>query len=153
MDTHPDDLSDLERRLAAWQPAAQGLDADAMLFAAGRAAGRPPRGRLLWAALSVSLAVLAVALGAWAARERSGRLALAQQLRQPAAPAPGPLPPAAVPSEEPAESPSTDSLLAARRALEHGLDAWPPRPVVSSDPSPPSAPVLRLGGRNSLLGP
>ena len=36
----PGDLSDLERRLASWQPASAGLNADAMLFAAGQAAAR-----------------------------------------------------------------------------------------------------------------
>jgi hypothetical protein len=149
MDTHPDDLSDLERRLAAWQPAAQGLDADAMLFAAGRAS-RPRR--LLWPALTVSLAALAVALGAWALQERSGRLALAEQLRQPAAPAPEPPSPSPVPAEEP-EGPQASSLLAARQALEHGLEAWPPQPVALTGPRPPSRPVLRAGDRNALLGP
>ena len=39
---HEDDLSDFERHLAGWQPASDGLDADAMLFAAGTS-GRPAR--------------------------------------------------------------------------------------------------------------
>src|SRR5687768_16336387 len=133
MDTHPDDLSDLERRLAAWQPVAQGLDADAMLFAAGRAS-RPRC--LLWPALTVSLAALVLALGVWALRERSERHALAERLRQPAAPEPAAPSPSPVPAEEPAEGPRASSLLAARRALEHGLEAWPPQPVVPAGTPP-----------------
>jgi len=150
MDTHPDDLSDLERRLSAWQPAAQGLDADAMLFAAGRAS-RPRR--LFWPAMTMSLAALVVALGAWALRERSDRLALAEQVRQqqaPDEPSPPPIP-AAGPSTT--DEPAPDSLFVARRALEHGLDAWPPRPVVAAGPPAPEPPVLRLGQRDALLQP
>ena len=48
---HEDDLSDFERHLAGWQPASDGLNADAMLFAAGQAAGRRGRSQLLWPVL------------------------------------------------------------------------------------------------------
>jgi hypothetical protein len=80
MDPHDDrDLTDLERRLAAWRPALQGLDPDAMLFAAGRvSAGRP---RPIWPVLAASMSVVAAALALWANSERSERLALAYQLR------------------------------------------------------------------------
>lgn len=157
MDTHPhrpDDLSELERRLAACEPAADGLDADAMLFAAGRASARPGPARFLWPALAACLAALAVVLGVWLVAERSERLDLARQLRQPA---PAPDPPPAPPPEPPtAEERPPNSLLAARRALEQGLDAWPPQPVAGAQtpgPPPPDPPVLQVGWRDVLLDP
>jgi hypothetical protein len=51
---HEDDLSDFERRLAGWQPASGSLDADTMLFAAGRGSARPNRA---WIALAAALTV------------------------------------------------------------------------------------------------
>lgn len=54
------ELNDLERRLAGWRPAADGLDADAMLFAAGRASIRRGSSRFVWPAIA---AALALALG------------------------------------------------------------------------------------------
>lgn len=147
MHTDPDDVSELERRLAGWRPAERGLDADAMLFAAGRAAARPGR---LWAALAGSLAALALGLGTWAMSERAGRLALAERLHAPATP-PAPLSP--TPTPGPAETPSPSSLLVARRAVEHGLDTW--RSPAPGPPAPgaPSPPVVRLGARNAFLDP
>jgi hypothetical protein len=158
MDTHPDrpdDLNELERRLSAWEPAPEGLDADAMLFAAGRASAR----RRLWPALTALTAAVAVALGAWGSAERAGRLALARQLGERPAAAPGadPLAPLAAPAEPPtAEEPGPYSLQAAYRALERGLDAWGPRTFVRADlpgPPEPSPPVLHAGQRDALLEP
>ncbi len=74
-----DDLSNVEHRLSAWRPQAEGLNADAMLFAAGRASGHRPPSRL-WMALVAVLIMQAVGLGAWGISERSGRLALSSQL-------------------------------------------------------------------------
>src|SRR5262249_52883449 len=89
----PEDLSALEQRLAAWRPSPEGLDADRMLFAAGRASAAGPRARLLWPAAAACLALLSASLGAWLVSERGERLALARQLRQKeAAPAPAPAP-------------------------------------------------------------
>src|SRR5439155_10166786 len=70
---HQDDLSDVERRLSGWRPRVEGLDADAMLFAAGLAAGR--RGRVVFvvSALGGLLAIVAAGLGVWALSERSER--------------------------------------------------------------------------------
>ena len=80
MDTQPssneDDLSDVERRLTGWQPAAERLDADAMLFAAGRAAGQGGLGRLLWPACCVLLVVQAAGLLVWGLAERAERFPL-----------------------------------------------------------------------------
>jgi hypothetical protein len=82
-DPHSDDnLSQLERRLAGWQPAAAGLDADALLFAAGRASACPPRRRFVWPALACTLTLLSLGLGSWLAVERGERLTLAQELAQ-----------------------------------------------------------------------
>src|SRR5260370_13561380 len=77
-----DDLSDVERRLAGWQPASGNLDADAMLFAAGRAAGPHGPGRLLWPAVCALLAVQAAGLAVWGLSERAERQALASRLRE-----------------------------------------------------------------------
>jgi hypothetical protein len=159
MDTHPhrpDDLSSLERRLAACAPAAAGLDADAMLFAAGRASARPGPARFVWPALAACLAGLAVVLGTWLAAERSERLALAQRLRQAPAPVPTPSPPSssAAPLEpSTAEEPPPNSLLAAHKALEHGLDAWPAQPVTrtnTTDPPASASHVLQVGRPDRL---
>ena len=76
-----DDMNDLERRLSGWRPSAAGLDADAVLFAAGRASVRRPRARLLWPALSGCLALLAAALGVALVQERGARLELAALLQ------------------------------------------------------------------------
>src|SRR5207253_534507 len=118
MDTHtprPDDLNDLEQRLSAWRPSAAGLDADAMLFAAGRASAR--RAWLAWPVISACTALLAAALGVWLAAERAERLALVQQIRQQAR-VPAPAPPVSAADEPPTEeAPAPDSYLAVRRAL------------------------------------
>ena len=147
MDTHPDDLSDLERRLAACAPSQAGLDADALLFAAGRASARHGPARLVRPGLTACLAVLAAALGLWLAAERSERLALAERLRRPA-PAPPPSATPVQPEPPTADEPGPNSVLAARRALERGLDAWPPTPQARADPPgrrPHTRPALRVG--------
>jgi hypothetical protein len=157
---HPDDLKVLERRLAAYAPSATGLDADAMLFAAGRASVRPSVTRFVWPALTLGLTTLALVLGVWLATERAERLELAQQLRQ-TLPPPLPNPsPSASPGDTPIErateqEPAPNSLLAGHRALEKGLDAWPPQAVARAEtPGPPSdAPVLKVGWRDTLLDP
>jgi hypothetical protein len=165
METHsdrPEDLNALERRLSAWQPNREGTDADAVLFAAGRASVRPSPVRFVWPALTALLTVLSVVLGQWLADERSERLALARQLgeRSPAPvvnPSPSPASKTVpVESFEPDDEPPPDSYLISRRALEQGLDAWPSRIVVqrrSSDPSVTNPPVLRVGQRDALLDP
>src|SRR5262245_45186807 len=86
MDTnHPladGDLNELERRLAAWRPAADGLDPDSVLFAAGRASVRPSPARFAWPALAAGFACVAAVLGAALASERSERMTLALLLEQ-----------------------------------------------------------------------
>jgi hypothetical protein len=148
---HPDDLNELERRLAACAPSSAGLDADAMLFAAGRASARPSAARFVWPALTATLAGLAALLGVWLANERSERLALIRQLR--------PVPPAVAPYSPPpaepwaqAESSSLD-LLAVHHALEQGRDPWPAQMAMRVDaPSELSpSPVLQASSLKQML--
>ncbi len=157
MDTHsqhPDDLNEIERLLASRTPAADGLNADAMLFAAGRASARPGLSRFLWPALAACSSALALVLGVWLTVERTERLNLAQQLRQlDVAPISHPSPTVTPPQTTPEESPP-DSYLASRLALEKGLDAWPPRAVgvvESSGPPRPETPTYQVRSLNGLL--
>jgi hypothetical protein len=164
MDAHSnnsEDLNALERRLCAWEPATEGLDADAVLFAAGRASVRPSSARFLWPALTVLMTGLSVVFCLWLADERNERLALVGRLRE------RPSAPIVIPSPSPADNPAPEeparsdelppnSYLASRRALEKGLDAWPSRFVVHSgsmDTSIKNPPILRLGQRDALLEP
>ncbi len=141
----PDGLTDLERRLAACAPSADGLDADAMLFAAGRASARPGRARLVWPGVVACLSAMSFVLGARLATERAERQQLAHQPEQPAPL----LPPSVAPEPPTAEQPPNSSVLAARPALEQGLDAWPPAKVPAGAPAP-EPPVLRVGRPDSL---
>jgi hypothetical protein len=150
-----DDLSDVERRLADWRPASAGLDADAMLFAAGQATARRGRGRLLWPALCVLLAGQAAVLGAWGLSERTERLALASRLHE-AAPEPN-APPATAVAVLPKSSyaPSPDDYFHLRLRTEQDLDRWltsqahtdPPAP----GPLPPAPAIPKAGQRDGLF--
>jgi hypothetical protein len=158
MDTHsqrPDDLSEMERQLAAWTPAPDGLDADAMLFAAGRASARPGLARFLWPALATCAGAFVVVLGVWLSVERSERRNLAQQLQQrDVAPLSNPSPTVSPPQPASAEEWPPDSYVASRPALEKGLDAWPPRAVsgVESSGAPGhETPTFKVRSLNGLL--
>jgi hypothetical protein len=78
--SNTDDLNELERRLANWTPMQEGLNTDAMLFAAGRASARGSKTRLAWPMVSGGLAVVIVFLGIRLSAERTERLALLQEL-------------------------------------------------------------------------
>jgi hypothetical protein len=149
-----DNLSDLERRLAGWQPTAESLDADAMLFAAGRAAGRRGWGPLLWPTLCALLAVQAVGLGVWGLSERAERQALASLLHD-HAPSPVPSPAPEVP--ELAYAPSPDGYFNLRRQMEQDPNRWlaslQPAATPIPGPPPPEPPILRAGQRDGLLDP
>jgi hypothetical protein len=159
MDTHTprnqDDLSATERRLSGWRPGAEGLDAAAMLFAAGLAAGRRGRARLLWPGLCVVLAGLVVGLGVWGLSERAERRALAGKLREPT---PAPSAPQAISVAVVAESsslPPPDGYFNLRRRAEQDLGRWlasvqPAEPQAVGSP-PPQPAILRAGQRDSLL--
>jgi hypothetical protein len=151
---HEDDLSACERRLAAWRPAAEGLDADAMLFAAGLAAGRRGRGQRLWPVLCAVLTVQAAALGVWGLSERAQRQALANRVRD-AAPAPQ-TPPATAVAEltAPSYMPSPTDYFHLRRRAEQDPGRWlaSPPPAEAPIPQPPAKPaILRAGQRESLF--
>jgi hypothetical protein len=152
------ELNDLERRLAVWQPATDGLDADAALFAAGRASVRPGASRFAWPALAGAMTLVAAVCASWLAVERTERLALAGQLQQRKV---GPAPSPALP--EPADSepeqpltlaqPAACSYLASHLLLQQDSDAWsdpitrranPPRPGA------PQAPVFQVWQRQGL---
>ena len=141
----PEDLNDLERRLADWQPSAAGLDPDAVLFAAGRASARPGAGRFVWPTVSAGLAVLAVALGIGLRSERAERIALAQLL-QPRQPPVAVV--ASVPSPPPEPLPR-DSYFVLGRLLERDIVAGlaPVADPVPPGPPPPSVPILSVGQR------
>jgi hypothetical protein len=150
----------LENRLAAWKPTADALDADVMLFAAGRASVRPSRLRYAWPSVAGLLTLVLVGQSIWLAGERGQRLALTQQLeeyKKPWAASPR-SEPTGVPSEvPPAEALPPDSYLAARRMLERGFDAWPDRPAAADKPSnsapSPEAQIPRAGQLNRFLDP
>src|SRR5438445_3208349 len=121
---HQDELTELERRLSGWRPGIEGLDADAMLFAAGLAAGRRRMGRVLAPMLCGLLAIAAAGLGTWGWMERTERHALAQlldeRLREPSVP-----PTLAVPvSPESPYTPSPVAYLRLRRQMEEDPTRW-----------------------------
>lgn len=153
MDTHSDDLNELERRLSGWEPAQQALDADAMLFAAGRAAGQRGAIRRVWPTLTGLLGVVVLALLFWGMGERKERVRLADQLRLQPVPTP-PLPHDVSPMPTPADDTGSTAILAVHRALERGQDDWAIQPTKETDaPGLPGAPapVLQLGQRNAML--
>jgi hypothetical protein len=91
----PEGLNAFESRLAAWRPVSDGLDADRLMFAAGRAS---VRGRLAWPTAAVSLALMSLCLGQRLLWERAehwtdrvamqGRIDLLTQSIAPQLPAP-----------------------------------------------------------------
>jgi hypothetical protein len=151
-----DDLTDLERRLARWRPAAVGLDRDGMLFEAGRAAARAEVRAWTGLASSAALALVAAGLGVLLVRERVQRQALevriAQQISTPKASSPGLPAPAAPPIV--AQPPSPDSYLALTHRLQTaGLDeALAPGSGTPPDRSPAvPEPTLRVRDVGGLL--
>ncbi len=72
----PDDVSNLERRLAGWTPAPASSGRDRILFEAGVAAGRR---QMRWPMAAV-LVALAVWSGGWMFHERSERRILERAL-------------------------------------------------------------------------
>ena len=60
---HENDLTDLERRLAAWRPAPGSLDRDRMLFEAGRAGVQIVDRTRFWRLATAASTLVAVTLG------------------------------------------------------------------------------------------
>ncbi len=157
MQTNPnpaDDLSELERQLAAWRPSSAGLDADRMLFAAGRDSVRPGWGRNASLIAAGCLMLLSAVLGAGLVHERAERLALIAQLHdQRLLPTPEPYgePEAVYTHSE--ETPITSNYLLARSALTQNLDAWPgPTKVEPAAGQPlPNRPILKAHSPGNLL--
>jgi hypothetical protein len=147
-----DDLNNVEQRLAGWLPAADGLSADALLYAAGLAAGR--RGRFVWPALCVVLLAQAVGLGTWGFSERAERRALASRLDE-RAPEPGRSPETAIVDlPAPAYTPSPNDYLQLRLRAEQDPDGWLavsyPRSQQAIGPPPPEPAILRGGQRDGF---
>ncbi len=147
MDAHlPDDLNELERRLADWQPSQANLAADRMLFAAGRASARTGK---LWPSIAACLAVLAGGLSVGLVHERSGRQALAEEVAALRASHPVPAP---APDSSPAAPLTPGSYWTFRHDLEENPDAWP-QPPAADPPSPatPAERILQVGHLDELL--
>jgi hypothetical protein len=150
-----DDLSDFERHLAGWQPASDGLNADAMLFAAGQAAGRRERSQLLWPVLCALLTVQSVGLGVWGLSERAERQALAIHLpdrtpTQLASPA------IVAVVRDSSYQPSPGDYLSTRRLMEQDPNGWlaslqPEAGSKALVPPPPQPPILTPRQRDGLF--
>lgn len=154
------DLSALEQRLAAWQPAEGALDRDRMLYEAGRAAAasRVRPWQIGTAAMLFALAGLLAVEHSQLVRERAllaqerARLnevetALAARLgtTRPVPMIPAPVPLAPIP---PAEPPAPDSYLAltSRLARDGAAISWPDdarRPAPEQPPNRPAEPSPR----------
>jgi hypothetical protein len=134
--------------LSNWQPGDEALNADAMLFAAGLAAGTSRRNGLWLAGLCGFLALLSAGLGAWGLRERSELVAMAARLRG-AGPAPN------MPQEVllPAYSPSPEDYWHLRTLLSQDssrLLVSTPAAGAITPPLPLSGPpILRAGQRDA----
>lgn len=148
-----EELSDLERRLRGWRPAPAGQPADAMLFAAGQAAGRRQRSSRLWPGLSALLALVALGLGAWGVSERSERLVLANRLREhlPTQSAPRCSEFAAA-DESSYSAPSPYDYFHLRQLAEQDACPWQaPLPAHGAPAAPPPVhPIPRAGQREDL---
>jgi hypothetical protein len=130
-------LNDLERRLAHWLPAQQGLDIDAMLFAAGRASVRRSPTRFVWPAIAACLAIAVGILGQRISTERIENQVLLARLNQIEAPSAVVMQPL-----------SDSSYLAVRRAWERDPDGEIHQHELDPE-SNASQPILRAGERNS----
>jgi hypothetical protein len=146
-----DDLRDLEHRLAGWQPTCTGLDADAMLFAAGQASRRGlVKGSLTWPSLALTMTCLCLALTTWLMAERAERrqleCLLVQLSRQPTPSSDSPIP--AIQGQ-----PGENYVTIRNRVLEEGFDA--PASARHETVDPPvqpvhSAPVFHAGQRDGM---
>jgi hypothetical protein len=151
---HEDDLSKFERYLAGWQPSSDGLSADAMLFAAGQAAGRRGRSQLLWPMLCALLTVQSVGLGVWGLSQRAERQALASRLSDRAPTHRASPTPIVVVRESPYE-PSPGDYLSTRRLMEQDPNGWlasvQPAGLKVNVPPPPQPAILTPRQRDGLF--
>jgi hypothetical protein len=154
MNRESHDWNDIERLLSGIRPSSDGLRADAMLFAAGLAAGRQATRRSFFPVLCGLLALTSVGLAYWGLAERRELTQIARDQ-----PHNDRSPSTAVARElEPAKSiyePSADDYLSLRREME----ADPNRFLVlhaAVGSRPPEAPplpagILRAGQRGGIL--
>ena len=131
--SNPDDLNELEQRLTNWKPAPEGLNPDAMLFAAGRASVRNGPMRLAWPVVSGGLAVVAIFLGLRLSAERAERLALLQELDIRLAEIPSVLPSATPTPLQETRAPNAYIVL--RREWEQRPGEWPTNSRVQDEES------------------
>ena len=153
-----DELSDVERRLSSWRPETEGLSRDAMLFAAGLAAGRTGHGQRLWPTVCAALAIAAVAVGAWGVNERHECQLLLGRLQDHHEHAPSVSAPsnnALAVSRVTAAAASPNSYFNLRKQLEHDPGEWlasqEPIPLPPLGPGPPEPSILRASQYESLL--
>ena len=117
------ELTALERRLAAWRPAAGTLDRDRMLYDAGRAAAEGEGHRHAWRLATAALAIMTIGLGVLLAHERSQRRALEIALAARAVPSPPSPVEFEIPPIEP-PAPSSYFALTARLAANPVDASW-----------------------------
>jgi hypothetical protein len=147
------EMNDLERRLAACVPAADGLNADAMLFASGRASARSGPAAFLWPVAFIALSLLTITVTALWMNEHQERIALASQLRVLLITTPT-SPTKSEPSSGEYER-SAGGLLEVHRALDEDRDPLPAEPViyVGSFGPLPEPDILRADSLNHMLEP
>src|SRR5262249_19210774 len=122
-----------------WTPTPEGLNTDAMLFAAGRASARSSKTRVVWPIVSGGLAVVAVFLGIRLSAERAERLALLQELDLRLANAP--VAPDDVTPRHLYEPGATNAYIVLRREWEQRPGEWPMNsPVKVEQPNGPTIP-------------
>jgi hypothetical protein len=144
MDTNStghDDLNDFERRLAGWRPTSDNSNSDAMLFAAGFAAGRGFLRRWVWPVTCTLLVIQAAGLVVWALSERAERRTLEIQLHESAPSSPPAIVSPVLP--EPFYEPSPQDYFHLLHMVEQDPSRWlaPPPP----GPLPPEPPVEEAG--------
>jgi hypothetical protein len=161
MDSHisgeQDELSGLERRLSGWRPSDRDLHTDAMLFEAGKAAGRSRKRPFLGLTVGVFLAALALGSGLWGLHERSQRQALVAELRELNLANANVQPKTIAGGSESIDGPLSDDYLSLRRRVERDPDRWlalmPPVSTRPSGPPPEEPAIFRAGQRDGLLSP
>jgi hypothetical protein len=135
------ELNDVERRLSGWWPASDGLDADAMLYAAGRASVTRSPLRFAWPAIAACLAIATSIVSARLVHERTQNQQLFARLWA--------IETTPRLDSGPLTLPET-SLFAARRALDRDPDGWM-APAPSGDEPAISQPALHAGQRDFEL--
>jgi hypothetical protein len=153
---HQDDLSDMEQRLARWQPVSASRSAEEVVFAAGVAAGRRGRSRLVWPAVCALLAALSIGMTIWGASERAERITIASRVKERALAMTKPLPDE-VAAATTCYSPSADDYFQMRRRAEQDPSRWLASLTsdgATSAGSPlPGNSIPKLGQRERVLNP